>query len=330
MRRIFISRLQEEYRDLAPLAQRFAEVLASELQQLVQRDKLALAVPIEHRVKAWSSIEEKLGRIDFHGASLTELHDLVGVRVILLFQRDLPAACRLVEEAFQVTARYNKSEQLSPEEFGYQSIHFIVRPREEWLTVPTFSAFGEFQAEFQVRTLAQHMWAAASHKLQYKQEASVPPPVRRSIHRVSALLEMVDMEFERALAERDDYRATILKEQGSRRLNADVLEANLDALLPLRNKGAFEPYSLLLWELEKLGIKTTADLQALLAKHLSAVIAKDAEYVAQGNERGQTDARTKAGVFLKHSGLVRLVLEQEFGQGFYSRIWDKGEKDEQS
>lgn len=249
MRRVYIARLQEEYRDVAPLAQRFAEVLASQLQQLLQRDKLPLAVPIEHRVKAWPSIEEKLARIDFHGASLTELHDLVGVRLILLFQRDLPAACRLIEETLDVTRHANKSEELSPEQFGYQSIHFVVRPREAWLTVPTFSAFRAFQAEIQVRTLAQHTWAAASHKLQYKQEASVPPPVRRSIHRVSALLEMVDLEFERVLADRDDYRATILTQQGSRRLNADVLEATLDAQLPRANKMAFEPYSLLrIWE----------------------------------------------------------------------------------
>ncbi len=333
-RRIALTRLQEEYRDLAPLARRFSETLASELHQLVQRHDLALAVPIEHRVKTWPSIEEKLSRgwewVPFSGASLTELDDLVGVRLILLFRRDLTTVCRLVEESLEILHHHDKADELSHEQFGYQSFHFIVRPPSTWLTVPTFSTFRGLQAEVQIRTLAQHLWAATSHKLQYKQESSVPPPVRRSIHRVSALLETVDLEFERLLTERDAYRATVETGSESRRLNSDVLEATLDKLLPRENKEAFEPYSLLVWELENLGIRTTGEVEKLVRKHLPTALATDAKYVAQGRERGNVDDRTKVGVFLSYSGLVRMILEQEFGEDFYSRVWEKAEKDEQA
>lgn len=328
MRHVYLARLQEEYRDLVPVARRFAEVLASELHQLVHRHDLTLAVPIEHRVKAWPSIEDKLGRIHFGGASLTDLHDLVGVRLILLFRRELVTACRLLEESLHIVGRHDKSDELSHEQFGYQSVHFIARLPSSWLAVPTYSAFRHLQAEIQIRTLAQHMWAATSHKLQYKQESSVPPPIRHPIHRASALLETVDLEFDRVLAERDAYRTTVLAEPRSRRLNSDVLEATLDTPLPRQNKETFEPYSLLVWELDKLGIRTTAEVEELVAKQLPAALATDARYVAQGRERGNDDDRTRAGVFLTHSGLVRIILEQEFGEGFYSRIWDKAEKDE--
>ena len=87
----------------------------------------------------------------------------------------------------------------------YQSLHYIIRIPKHWLKVSTFADLGELKAEIQLRTLAQHIWAATSHKLQYKHEDSVPPPIRRSIYRVSALLETVDLEFERVLAERGTY-----------------------------------------------------------------------------------------------------------------------------
>ena len=76
---------------------------------------------------------------------------------------------------------------------------------DDWLNVPTFREFKGLRAELQIRTLAQQLWAAASHKLQYKRESSVPYPIRRSIHRVAALLETVDLELERVLSERDPH-----------------------------------------------------------------------------------------------------------------------------
>ncbi|MDI7259042.1 MAG: RelA/SpoT domain-containing protein [Thermodesulfobacteriota bacterium] len=199
----YILRLQHEYHDLAPVAKRFAEMLVREIHKMTVRHDIPLAVPIEHRVKTWSSVEGKLKRNPFHGASLSELHDLIGIRLILLFKRDISRTCDLIDKTFQVQGRRDKGEDLSYEQFGYQSFHMIAKPPKTWLSVPSFEEFRHLEAEIQVRTLAQHMWAAASHKLQYKQEDAVPPPIKRSIHRVSALLETVDLEFERVLGERE-------------------------------------------------------------------------------------------------------------------------------
>ena len=70
------------------------------------------------------------------------------------------------------------------------------------------------------------------HTLQYKQEDSVPAPMRRAIHRVSALLEVVDLEFERLLKERESYRSDSGPINTDAILNVDLLEHLLDALLP--------------------------------------------------------------------------------------------------
>ncbi len=323
----YISRLQHEYHDLAPVAKRFAEMLVREIYQMTIRHDIPLAVPIEHRVKTWSSIEDKLKRYPFHGASLCELHDLIGIRLILLFKRDISRTCDLIEETFQVSGRRDKGKELSHEQFGYQSFHMIAWPPKAWLSVPSFAEFRRLQAEIQVRTLAQHMWAAASHKLQYKQEDAVPPPIKRSIHRVSALLETIDLEFERVLAEREEYRSELKLEAHDRKLNSDALETLLDTLLPRVNKEGFEPYSLLLWELEKIGITTTEQMTKLVQRHLQKVIEKDHGSVRELSERGADDERTKASVYFSHTGLVRLLLTEEFGDNYYSCIWEQAEKE---
>ena len=298
-------------------------MLMGELQELLRKARIPLAVPIEHRVKSWLSIEDKLGQNGFSGTSLAELRDLVGLRLILLFRKDVPTACQLIESVFEITNRSDQAEELSPQEFGYQSIHYIVRAPKAWLSIPTFSAFGTFQAEIQVRTLAQHMWAAASHVLQYKQEESVPPPLRRTINRVSALLEIVDLELDRVLKEREEYRESVRHEQKSRHLNSDVLAAMLDGLLPRANKGVLEPYSLLVWELNKLGIKNSDQLALIIEKHLPAAIEDDRQYTE--HLRCSVDKRPQKGGTFTHTGLLRLVLQREFGRNFFGGVWEDEE-----
>jgi hypothetical protein len=78
-------------------------------------------------------------------------------------------------------------------------VHFVVEFPEPWFVVPTIGPMRGLRAEIQVRTHAQHIWADASHILQYKKESSVAPKTRRDIHRIAALLETVDLEFEKVL-----------------------------------------------------------------------------------------------------------------------------------
>lgn len=239
----------------------------------------------------------------------------------------LARTCDIVEQLFRVQGRRDKSTELTVDQFGYQSIHLFARPPSTWLSIPSFAPFRHLEAEVQIRTLAQHMWAAAAHKLQYKQEEAVPAEIRRAVHRVSALLETVDLEFERVLAERDAYRSSALESAHDRPLNADLLEALLDQLLPRPNKEGFESSSLLFWELDKLGVTTSNELTEMVQRHLSTALEADREAVEQLRRNGATDERTNASVFFSHSGLMRAMLEKEFGDDYYSRIWEAAEKE---
>lgn len=334
MREPHIIRLQQEYRDILPVATHLAETLVNELRHLTRRDGISLAVPIEHRIKTWDSIEQKfvranddLGHIRFSGASLSDLSDLIGLRIIVLFQRDLAQVLKLLESAFRVTDTEDKGANRAVDQFGYSSVHYQIRVPDSWITVPTFKAFQGFEAEVQVRTLSQHMWAAASHKLQYKQEGSVPEHMRRAIHRISSLLELIDSEYERLLTERDNYRSEVRGSQHIGRLNTDVLEAILDARLPKQNKAGYEPYSMLVWELGKLGILNADGLEDLISRRLDDALAEDRKIVDRRNESDEPKHQNLGAVFFTHTGLLNMMLEAEYGVGFHSKIFDKVEEE---
>jgi len=326
-----IMRLQQEYRDILPVATHLAQTMATELRHMLNHSGISTAVPLEWRVKTWDSIEQKFVRanydccrIRFSGASLSDLTDLVGIRVILLFSRDLQEVLALINRAFRVVDAEDTAKRQSFDQFGYASVHNLVRVPESWLTVPTFEAFRGFQVEIQVRTLAQHLWAATSHELQYKQEESVPEHLRRAIHRISSLLELIDTEYDRLLIERDDYRSQIQVGGEDRRLNTDVIQAVLDRRLPKNNKHGYEPYSMLVWELGKLGITTTRSLEDLITRRLPDAVKKDHDIARQPphtiDETGQ-----EAETFFTHTGLLTIMLEAEYGVGFHSRIFERVE-----
>jgi hypothetical protein len=207
-------------------------------------------------------------------------------------------------------------------------MHFVLRLPQSWLTIPTFSQLGVLKAEIQVRTVAQHIWAASSHKLQYKQEHNVPPPVRRSISRVAALLETVDLELERVLDERDEYRSTLaatsverILQDADATLDVDLLQRLLSAEFPEENREEDEEYGALLQELFQAGIRTSRQLKDLLTEHKDTVFAEEKQYVAINRKKlrtgkeltGTTEDRTRSGVYFTHAGLLRRHL---FAAGF--------------
>ncbi len=307
-----------KYLELHPFAEQFRVELNKQIERVLESNGVSLGVPIESRVKSWESLKAKIERQSLDLKQIEDLHDFVGLRLILLFKRDITQVCDLLAKNFNVISTEDISDRLSETQFGYQSLHYIVKVRAQWLSVPTFQHFGRLSAEIQIRTLAQHIWAAASHKLQYKQEQSVPVPVRRSIHRVSALLETVDLEFERVLSERQSYLSKVDTGSPDSALDVDLLAAILDETLPLANKQDPEQYAELLEGLKYFGLNTASDLRKLISRHRDAILQQEALNLAQRRRSrtysGTTKERTDRGVYYAHVGLARVALQLEFGE----------------
>jgi len=298
--------LKDSYFQISQQAERLKVLLVSQLEHLLKQDGISLGVPIESRVKDWGSIEEKLDRKSISLNSLTDLDDLLGMRLILLFQRDSLAVEKLLNTHLRVLSSEDTALRLTDSQFGYQSKHFIIELPREWLNVPTWNDLGAIRVEIQVRTLAQHIWAAVSHKLQYKQETSVPPPLRRSINRVSALLESVDIDFDRILQERDIYIQQNAKQgKPDDLLNVDSVEAILANIFPAQNKGSDEALDELLVDLNYFGVKTSGELSNLLRKQYSEIMQADLSH-AEKDPLGRK-------YYFTHIGLAREGLRHEFG-----------------
>lgn len=320
----YIDSLRNDYDRIRPAAERFLSFMQEQLHALIRDSDLILGMPIEARVKDWASIAAKVKRHSLNLPQIERLTDLVGLRLIFLFNRDVETVCGLIETAFRVVSAEDVSKRLAEAKFGYQSRHLGVKVHTSWQTMPALRGIGELQAEVQVRTVAQHIWAAASHKLQYKREASVPLPVRRAIHRVAALLEVVDLEFERVLQDRQSYSAEASHESTGGPLNVDNLSAILTAVLPAQNKDDNgEDYDELLVDLRHFKVTTVGGLRELLTRHKEAMAGAEASQLRLGQTIGTTPERAKQGVFFTHVGLARQALHSEFGEDFERYITEQ-------
>jgi ppGpp synthetase/RelA/SpoT-type nucleotidyltranferase len=278
--------LRSSYDTTRPVADHFAQRLAEQLAELLSANQISLAVPIEHRVKAWDSIRDKVERQSLKITNVAELNDFVGLRVILLFLRDVERVSELLSSSLQVDSSEDTTERLGVSEFGYQSVHMQLSLPDAWLHIPTFNSFGGLKAEMQVRTTAQHIWAAASHILQYKRESAVPGPVRRSINRVAALLETVDLEFERALGEREEYSESADIQQDDAALNADLVRRVLNDELTADRLSADDPYGELLQELLDKSIRTTGELRRFIKDNIDEALREDKAIVEKVRSHG--------------------------------------------
>src|SRR5437588_8147284 len=100
-----IKALEAEYHQKEPDANAFSLELVRQLTEILAQGKVALAVPIEQRVKKWESLAGKLERRSITLASVCDLHDLIGLRAILLFHRDVDVTSTLIGKRFTVLTK---------------------------------------------------------------------------------------------------------------------------------------------------------------------------------------------------------------------------------
>ncbi len=319
--------LKKDYDAQQASAERFRSALVEQIKELISQNNISLAVPIESRVKSWSSISGNIEKTNLELKNILQLDDFVGVRLIFLFKRDLNKCSELIEKYLEVIEKEDTASRLDESQFGYQSYHYVIKLPKKWLSIPTLRDFAKYKAEIQIRTIAQHIWAAASHNLQYKQEDNVPKTVKRSIYRVSALLETVDLEFERVLSEREEYVTELKPETQDEKLNVDLLKKILDSHLPIKNRTDDEDYSGLITNLSNCEITKSSELISLIKEQLKLALAIDATKVeiVKKSEEGVYKVyskygidRASRGIFYNHIELIRIMLNRKFGT-----LWSK-------
>ncbi len=161
---------------------------------------------IQARTKTEKSLSDKLARPGKSYTRLEDVPDLAGLRVIVYHREDGDRVVELIGNEFVVDDEESEdvASRLAPNEFGYLSVHLVIRLSEARRQLPEWAELNALHAEVQVRTVLQHAWASISHSLQYKHEHEAPNALRRRLARLSALLELADQEFATLNREHND------------------------------------------------------------------------------------------------------------------------------
>ncbi|MGF3807837.1 GTP pyrophosphokinase [Enterobacter mori] len=173
----------------------FSNSLKSLIESFLLNDGIEIHT-ITARVKDRKSLEKKIilkGRY----SELSDITDIVGLRIITHYSDDVDRIAKIVEREFFIDKKnsIDKRASLDPDRFGYLSLHYVVGLKKDRLNLTEYSHFNGFKAEIQIRSILQHTWAEIEHDTGYKSNTGIPDSIRRRFSRLAGLLEIADDEF---------------------------------------------------------------------------------------------------------------------------------------
>ena len=189
----------EEYHEALPVLEEMKAKVLQMLREALERNNI-IVTAIEARIKTEDSLSGKLALKGQKYATLTDITDILGARIITFYTDDVDRIAAITEQLFEIdwenSVDKRKLHQL--DSFGYNSLHYICR-------LPGY----EYRFELQLRTTLQHAWAAINHDTGYKSGVEIPRVYMRQMNRLAGMLEMVDDEFSRIRTEINNYRRRV-------------------------------------------------------------------------------------------------------------------------
>lgn len=200
----------EEYRKKRPMFLEAECLIKQRLRDCLDEAGILVAA-IESRVKSEDSLAGKLELKGSKYKNLSDITDILGLRIITFYFDDVDIVASAVERLFEVDWEnsVDKRRLHDVDSFGYQSLHYICQMPNQ----------PSCRFEIQMRTLLQHAWSNMNHDTGYKSGVEIPREYIRNLNRLAGMLELVDEQFSRIRTELTDYR---------RRMQALVASGNLD------------------------------------------------------------------------------------------------------
>lgn len=225
---------------------------------------------IEHRIKTVESLAGKLERKGEKYRQLSDITDLIGLRIVTFYTDDVDKVAAIISQLFDIdwANSVDKRKLHDLNSFGYNSLHYICNLHG-----------GSFPFEIQIRTALQHTWSAIEHDIGYKGAVKLPPQYRRQFSRLAGMLELADDEFSRLRTTMTEYRRQIQTLVKSGNLSDVVLSTDsFSSYLELRpfdrlnqriaavNQAELFPASLMpfLPILESFGMESLGQVQAMV------------------------------------------------------------------
>ena len=197
----------DEYREKSPLFEKLQAVVDGEIRRIVADNHLYVTA-MESRIKKEKSLAGKLELKGHKYATLSDITDILGCRIITFYTEEVDKIAALIEKNFEVDWEnsVDKRRLLDLDRFGYMSLHYICRLPLERCENPEMH---EYRFEVQMRTALQHVWATINHDLGYKTDIEIPREHLRNMNRIAGMLELADEQFSRIRMEITDYRRQV-------------------------------------------------------------------------------------------------------------------------
>lgn len=229
------AKLKDIYDELYPVYEEILQSLHQQIRQLLEANGNFFT--IKGRVKRFDTYFDKLIKISRHEhvSDTAAVTDILGLRIVCPFLEDLKMVENLIKTQFKVVEMDRKGSRYSIGEFGYDSVHFLIRidPIYRRRDLPYTSGV----CEVQLRTILQDAWAEVEHELIYKSDINLPnESIRRKLASLNATLTLSDLIFQ----EIRDYQKEIRERDKKRRQSLEVRLADTpdlyeDTVLPREN-----------------------------------------------------------------------------------------------
>lgn len=173
------------------------------LTALVARNKSVEISKIEGRVKDREECirkfnlkyRENLEKEKKQYAIKEYISDLIGIRIVCLYEDDIEKIRGIIEQHFSVLDITDRIAAIESTEshFGYKGLHLDVKLGPPRSTAEEYQDYANLAFEIQVRTIVQDSWSVLDHKIKYKK--AIPNHLKRRINTLAALFELADREF---------------------------------------------------------------------------------------------------------------------------------------
>lgn len=202
----------KKYKADIPMYEAWGKYVKNKIEEKLNWDaniyQRAIKIPVEPRVKTIDSIITKaFFRNKEYENPYEDITDKVGIRFVVMLESQVEYIKRIVESIEDWDASkdkdYEELQKESPEYFGYQSVHFVVRNKEK-VTYNSILIEEGTPCEVQIRTLEQHAHAEMSHDYVYKSKKEIDFKIKRYLARSMALNEAVDELFGKVYEKMDE------------------------------------------------------------------------------------------------------------------------------
>lgn len=181
-----------QYDELLPKLERLAQVLAEEIRNLLLHRQISVH-SIQARVKSRESLVNKFNRLGDEISNVTDVGDLVGLRIVTYFAEELDEVRQSLGADLPISASHVN---------GTHARHVRLEVVDSGALPSFLNEFIGLNAEIQIRSLVQQTWTELEHIFGYKQE-SVPPELWGRFTSLPQTIESILSEFRRALVLRN-------------------------------------------------------------------------------------------------------------------------------